>query len=111
MSEEERMEIVSLTQEEIAFNRQIAVNRLRYNPAGHKQIRGCLHDRDDRYCALGEIAEAFHISPLFHSSDEIYKGVSKRIGDYADFIIAKNDYDRLSFAEIANILAKRWGLS
>ena len=99
---------MTLTQEEIQFNRRLAVERLRLNPAAHRQITGSLTDKTDGYCAVGELGEAFHCSPKVHGSDVVYKTVEEKLGLTSTTLIFRmNDFGR-TLAEIADKLAKLW---
>jgi hypothetical protein len=101
---------MTLTQEEIQFNRRLAVERLRLNPAAHRQITGNLTDKTDGYCAVGELGEAFHCSPKIYDTSVVYKAVEEKLDLTSSSVIFRmNDFGR-TLAEIADKLAKLWDI-
>lgn len=101
---------MSLTAEEITQNRRIALERLRLNPAAHKQIRMRLTDKNDGYCATGEIAEGLHFSPLINSDGEVYDAIKEKLDIDPAVIWRQNDRGE-PFGRIADYLSKIWRMN
>jgi hypothetical protein len=101
--------MTALTEEEVKFNRKLVVDMLRINPFAHKRLEGKLTDKNDGYCAVGEAAEALHVSPQLLTDSEVYTTVGQLIDDDTYTIFHKNDYG-YSFRQVGDWLAKRWGI-
>jgi hypothetical protein len=101
-----------VTDEEIEFNRLIAVDALEMNPAGYQQIRSRMTDGGNGRCATGLIAEALHI-PVSENefSNDAYAELERQLGlplqIGSSTIFHPNDLGQ-SFRQIASHLRKTW---
>jgi len=103
--------------ETLVAARQLALYHLRVNPKNVKQARGSLlyPETGDR-CALGLIAEAFNIpvkSQEYPDFDDgrAYYAIAEKLGIHkykTDFIYRANDSQHMSFAEIADMLERKF---
>lgn len=109
----------------VRINRSIALYHLRINPKGHKQAFATLRNSDGCRCALGLIAEGlgFDVPVQIIRTNEV---TAEELGKYADLlnvvyggieeklaidpytVWGKNDTQRLSFNEIADVLEEEW---